>query len=144
MGDRRLTQFLHYLRTIAGPSVLSDVLHTLWTNRLPPNIQVIIAMQTQVAFNDVAQLANKTAEVMTPTCVSSSGNDIYTLIACIDELARQVAALSARPSRPHSPSQTRRGSHQPLTSAGTTAVSKNVQRDAARRARRLYVTEQLT
>jgi hypothetical protein len=66
-------------------------------------------MQAQVALNDVAQLADKTAEVMPPTyvaCVSSSGNDICTLTACIDELARQVAALSARPSRPHSPSQT--------------------------------------
>jgi hypothetical protein len=63
-------------------------------------------MHAQVALNDVAQLADKTEEVMTPTCVacvSSSGNDICTLTACIDELARQVAALSARPSHPHSP-----------------------------------------
>jgi len=44
MGDRRPTQFLRHLRTFAGPSVPSDSLRTLWMDRLPPNIQAIIAM----------------------------------------------------------------------------------------------------
>ena len=43
------------------PSVTSDFLRTLWTNRLPPNIQAIIATQVQVALEDVAQLADKIA-----------------------------------------------------------------------------------
>jgi len=38
MGDRRPTQFLRHLRTLAGPSVPPDFLRTLWINRLPPNI----------------------------------------------------------------------------------------------------------
>ena len=38
MGDRRPTQFLRHLRTLAGPSVPTDFLRTLWTNRLPPTI----------------------------------------------------------------------------------------------------------
>ena len=45
MGDRRPTQFLCHLRTIAGPSVPPDFLRTLWINRLPPNVQAIIATQ---------------------------------------------------------------------------------------------------
>jgi len=39
MGDRSPTQFLRYLRTLAGPSVHPDFLRTLWINRLPPNIR---------------------------------------------------------------------------------------------------------
>ena len=70
MGARRPTQFLRHLRTLAGPSVPSDFLRTLWTNRLPPNIQAIIATQAQVALDDVAQLADKIAEVMPPSCVA--------------------------------------------------------------------------
>jgi len=35
MGDRRSTQFLRHLRILAGPSVPSDFLRTLWTNHLP-------------------------------------------------------------------------------------------------------------
>jgi hypothetical protein len=63
MGDRRPTQFLRHLRTLAGSSVPPDVLRTLWINRLPPNIQAIIAAQSQDALDDVAQLADKIAEV---------------------------------------------------------------------------------
>jgi hypothetical protein len=70
MGDRRPTQFLRKLRTLAGPSVPSDFLRNLWTNRLPPNIQAIIATQAQVALNDVAQLEDKIAEVTPPPCVA--------------------------------------------------------------------------
>jgi len=63
MGERRPTQFLRHLRTLAGPSVPPDFLRTLWINRLPPNIQAIIATQVQVALDDVAQLADKITEV---------------------------------------------------------------------------------
>jgi hypothetical protein len=68
MGDRRPTHFLQHLRTLAGLSVPTDFLRTLWTNRLPPNIQAIIATQAQVSLDDVAQLADKIAEVTLPPC----------------------------------------------------------------------------
>jgi hypothetical protein len=60
-------------------------------NRLPPNIQAIIATQALFALGDVAKLADKIAEVTPPpfvACVSSSGDEISTLTAHIDELAR--------------------------------------------------------
>jgi len=68
MGDRRPTQFLQHLRTLASPSVPSDFLRTLWANRLPPNIQAIIAMQAKVSLDNVAQLVDKIAEVTPPPC----------------------------------------------------------------------------
>jgi len=70
MGDRRPTQFLRHLRKLAGPSVPSDFLRTLWTNRLPPNIHAIIVTQGQAALDDVAQLADKIAEVSPPPYVA--------------------------------------------------------------------------
>jgi len=89
MGDRRPSQLLRYLWTLAGPAVPSDFLRTLWTNRLPPNIQVITSTQLQVPLYDVAQLVGKIAEVNPPPCVayvSSSGGEISTLTSRIDEL----------------------------------------------------------
>jgi hypothetical protein len=105
----RPTQFLHHLQPLASLSVPSDFLRTLWTNCLPPNIQVITATQAQVALNDVTHVAYKTAEVTPPprvTRLSSSGDDISTLTARIDKLAQQVAILSTSSSRLRSPSQT--------------------------------------
>jgi hypothetical protein len=121
MGDRRPTHFRRHLRNRAGPSVPFDFLHSLWTNRLPPNIQAIMATQERVSLDDVAQLGDKIAEVTPPPCVahvSSSGEDICTLTSRIDKLPRQVAALSTRPSRPRSPSQTRRHARRSSRPAG--------------------------
>jgi hypothetical protein len=105
MGDRRPTQILRHLRTLAGPSVPSDFLRTLWTKPLPPNIQAIIVKEGQAALEDVTHLADKIAEVAPSPCVapvSSSSADIYTLTTRIDELTRQVAVPSANTSRPRS------------------------------------------
>ena len=121
MGDRRPTQFLRHLRTLAARLYRQSSLELFWTNRLPPNIHAIIATQVQVALDDVAQLADKIAEVTLSPCVapvSSSGADICTLTARIDELARQVAALSAGPSRARSPSRTRRQARRTSRSEG--------------------------
>jgi hypothetical protein len=53
IGDRRPTQFLRHLRTLAGLSVPPDFLRT-WINRLPPKSQTIIVTQAHVALCDVA------------------------------------------------------------------------------------------
>jgi hypothetical protein len=87
-------------RSLSDPSplsALSEFLRTLQSNRLPPNIQAIIATLGHVSLHDVAQLAYKTVEVMPPPCVahlSSSGDDISILTFHIDQLVQQVAALS--------------------------------------------------
>jgi len=59
MGDLRSTQFLRHIRTLVGPSVPSEFLRTLWTNRLPTYIQAIIDTQAQVALDDVTQLGEQ-------------------------------------------------------------------------------------
>jgi hypothetical protein len=81
MGGRSPTQFLRHLRTFGSPSVPSDVLFTLRTNCLPPDIEFIIAKPAQVDLDDVAQLGDEIAEVMPSLCVahvSSPGDDICT------------------------------------------------------------------
>jgi hypothetical protein len=107
MGDRRPTQFLRHLRTLVGPSVPADFLRTLCTNRLSPNIQVIIATPARAALDAEAQLADRIAEVTRPPCVarvSLSGIDINILTTRTDELARQVVAPSTSVYCPRSPS----------------------------------------
>jgi len=50
-SDWRPTQFFRHLRILAGRSVPSDYLRTLWTNHLLPNIQSINATQAQVPLD---------------------------------------------------------------------------------------------
>ena len=115
MGDRRQTQFSRHLCTFSGPSVPPDFLRTLWINRLPPHFHAIIQTQAQVALDEVAQLADKIAEVTRPPCVAqvaSSDTEISKLTDLIDELARQVVELSASRFRPRSPSRTQHARRQ--------------------------------
>jgi hypothetical protein len=68
MADSSRAQFIRHLRTITAPSVPSDFLSNLWTNRLPQNINSITATQAQGALDDVTQLADKLGKVTPPPC----------------------------------------------------------------------------
>ncbi|XP_064074853.1 uncharacterized protein LOC135194113 [Vanessa tameamea] len=63
LGDRKPTQFLRHLRSLAGDQVNDDFLRSLWASRLPTHIQAIIASQTSLRLDEVAELADKIIEV---------------------------------------------------------------------------------
>ena len=80
MGDRRSTQFLRHLRTLAGPSLPSDFYCTWLKNCLPPYIQAIFTTQARVALDNVAQLMAKIAEVAPPPSVPVSLHLVMTSV----------------------------------------------------------------
>ncbi|XP_069364226.1 uncharacterized protein [Maniola hyperantus] len=100
LGDRRPSQFLRHLRSLAG-HVLTDqnILRQLWMRRLPQHLQAILAAQSEISLDKVAELADKILEVspgiMAPsTAASSSDPSLSSLLKRIEELTQQVAALS--------------------------------------------------
>ena len=126
LGDRKPSQFLRHLKTLAGADVPDDFLRSLWSSRLPAHIQAIIATQINSSLEIVAQLADKINEV-TPQpraaqvsvalpgpSTSAEPSAIDMLTRRIDDLTRQVAALSTgrtchdSRSRSRSNSRTRR------------------------------------
>jgi hypothetical protein len=46
MGDRKPSQFLRHLKNLI-PEVLDDFLWSIWSSRLPPHIQAILAGQSE-------------------------------------------------------------------------------------------------
>lgn len=63
MGDRKPSSFLRHLRTLAGSSFPEQLLHTIWTNRLPHHIQGILVAQKQSSLEDSGELADKLQEI---------------------------------------------------------------------------------
>ena len=61
IGDCKPSQFLH-LRGLAGTVVCDSVLHALWTRRLPPNMQAILATQKDATLDKVAERADAIAD----------------------------------------------------------------------------------
>lgn len=92
LGDRRPSQFLRHLQSLAGPSVPEDFLQTIWTSRLPRNIQTVIAAQPTASLEVLAELADKIQDIATPTPqVASAQSSVPG--SSMDAMAREIAEL---------------------------------------------------
>ncbi|CAF4935385.1 unnamed protein product [Pieris macdunnoughi] len=104
LGDRRPSAFLRHLQHLAGPSIPDDFIKTVWTSRLPGNIQIVVASQPESSLSALADLADKVHDLVPPApqvaATDAVPNSIIEKLSReIAELSRQVQALSARDSR---------------------------------------------
>ncbi|XP_070518857.1 uncharacterized protein [Cardiocondyla obscurior] len=101
LGDRRPTQFLRHLKSLAGLNMADDRLRTLWISRLPTQMQVILATRHGDPLEQVAEQADKIMEVSgnLPTVAAVKRNfkeNEPNLEEAVEKLRRQVAALSTK------------------------------------------------
>lgn len=109
LGDRKPSQFLRHLRSLAGATVVQDnLLRQLWLQRLPSHVRAILASQSELAVEKLSELADKIIEVSpcTPTLsVNAVCNDQGTenaLLNAITDLSKRVSELSTIHSRSRS------------------------------------------
>lgn len=69
LGDRRPSQFLRHLENLAGPSIPKDFLQTIWSSRLPQNIQTVLASQPSLDLDNLADLADRVYDLAQSTPV---------------------------------------------------------------------------
>lgn len=74
LGDRKPSQFLRHLQDLAGPSVPDDFLKSIWSNRLPHNIQTVLASQPSHSLEQLADLADRIQELTSPHVASASSS----------------------------------------------------------------------
>lgn len=100
MGDRRPSQFLRHLRSLA-PDIPSDYLRILWSSRLPANIRPILAGLPDVELEAAALCADRILEAIpVPTVASLAPHPEYLeLKRTVHELSRQVADLLGEQTR---------------------------------------------
>ena len=105
LGDRRPSQFLRHLKSLAADSVTEEFLRSLWSSRLPQHVQAIILTQASAKLDEVAELADKICEV-TPTLQQVASTSAVTpdkfemLLSKLDELLitqkeQQISQLSS-------------------------------------------------
>ncbi|PNF14234.1 hypothetical protein B7P43_G12202 [Cryptotermes secundus] len=106
IGDRKPSQFLRYLKSLA-PEVSDNVIRSVWTSRLPRNVQSFLAGQNESNLEAAALCADRISEVeVRPALASVDGpTDIGALRREIADLSRQVAALSTGQHRLHDASK---------------------------------------
>lgn len=100
LGDRKPSQFLRHLQQLAGADMPDSFLKTIWTSRLPGNMQTIIACQDSAPLQTLADMADKIHDIVPPTshvaAASSSRTEsvLGDMAKQIAELTRQVQALT--------------------------------------------------
>ncbi|XP_049886819.1 uncharacterized protein LOC126381365 [Pectinophora gossypiella] len=98
LGDRKPTQFLRHLQSLAGPDMPDEFIRTVWTSRLPTHVQTIVASQPNSSLEAVADLADRVVDIVQaqPVVASTSmptrspGTALEERVA---QLTRQVEAL---------------------------------------------------
>lgn len=119
LGDRKPSQFLRHLRSLAGSTFSDDnIIRQLWLRRLPQQAQAILAAQADLGLDKIAELADKIIEAAPPPTVFATSTppelSLATLAKQLEEVSNQVAALSrqqGRPSRNRSTSSNRSSSN---------------------------------
>lgn len=129
LGDRKPSQFLRHLKTLAADGVTEQFLRSLWSNRLPPHVQAIIVSQTG-PLEEIAELADKICDITpSPAQVASTSvsNNFDELLKRMDnliatrvqtELQQQISQLNLTPrgrrtARSNSQSRSRSRSRNP-------------------------------
>lgn len=102
LGDMRPSQLLSKMSDLSAGNLTDNILKTLWMNRLPANMQAILAASSEPLVK-LAEIADKIHELATPVqihAVQASGPSVAALQAQIDDLSKQVAKLLAIQTQP--------------------------------------------
>jgi hypothetical protein len=93
LGDRKPSQFLRHLRSLAGVDVPDDFLRTIWISRLPHGIQTVLAGQpTTAVIEDLADLADRVNDLASSTPrVAAVASDVPSSV--VDEIRKEVSEL---------------------------------------------------
>ncbi|XP_063384866.1 uncharacterized protein LOC134670973 [Cydia fagiglandana] len=127
LGTRKPSAFLRHLQSLAGSSKDDSILRQLWMRRLPGQVQAILTAQSDISLDKLAELADKIMEV-TPgpqqACqvTNNSGQpDLNAVMARLEQLTQQVAAMTTRGqrgrSRNRSSSRSRSRTNSPASGA---------------------------
>lgn len=93
LGDRKPSQLLNEMRRLGSSSVSSDLLKTLWMQRLPVHIQSVLTTSSD-NLESLSIMADKIAEIEQPrTFAITSDPKPGNLEEVISKLSREVSEL---------------------------------------------------
>lgn len=108
LGSRKPSQFLRHLQDLAGPCVPEDFIRTIWCNRLPQEIQTILASQPSHSLEQLADLADRIQDITEPGNVAATSSpslatsnnvpsEIAELRMMVQHLTKKVDELMREP-----------------------------------------------
>lgn len=109
IGDRTPSQFFRDLKKLANASIPEEFIVTLWKNRLPTNIQRVLAAAVETSTTALTEMADRIHEIRPEpgrTAVVSWDGELGELREAVEKLRLEVSALAGN--RRRAPSRSRR------------------------------------
>ncbi|CAB0033710.1 unnamed protein product [Trichogramma brassicae] len=112
LGDRKPSQFLRHLKSLAAPAVVQpNLLRHLWLRRLPTHVQTVLTARPELSLEQLSDLADKIVEISPVPSIRAVAENAEqvpapndSLATLIRELTFEVSALRTR-RRERSPDQ---------------------------------------
>jgi hypothetical protein len=106
MVNHKTSHFPRHLRSLA-PDVPDDFLHSIWSDRLPPNVRAILSGQPESNLDAAACCVDRIIEAASQPELMSVAPlpDSAALLQWIENLSRQVAALSTEQQNIYDPNE---------------------------------------
>lgn len=100
LGDKRPSVLLRQMQELAGPLVGAELLKSLWLQRLPAQMQAILA-SSDIELKKLAAMADKIADVTSPNQLSSidlkgTTNDSGATQKVLNDLQHQISDLNRK------------------------------------------------
>lgn len=100
LGDRKPSQLLREMRTLATDRVSEDLLHSLWIKRMPTSVRCVLSASEGVDLAKLADIADKITEATAHSQVMAVRNkspgrrfDVADLQERIGQIERQLETL---------------------------------------------------
>lgn len=108
LGDRKPSELLSKMQSLAGDSIKSEALKTLWLRRLPSQVRAILAVSSE-ELPQLALLGDKIMETMSYQCIESAATSVSS-VSATSKLEEQISQLSKEFSRFRNDNQSFRNS----------------------------------
>lgn len=95
LGNRKPSQFLRHLQSLAGTTVPDDFIRSIWCSRLPANLQTLIASQPTSTLEATADLADRVHDIVAPSLQVASTSSAYAVPGSMQSMANEIAELKA-------------------------------------------------
>uniref|UniRef100_A0ABD2WIC7 DUF7041 domain-containing protein n=1 Tax=Trichogramma kaykai TaxID=54128 RepID=A0ABD2WIC7_9HYME len=107
LSDRKPSQFLLHLKSLAGPTPMQpNLLRHLWLRRLPPHVQAILTTRPELSLEQLSDLGDRIVEI-TPVsanhAIDNSADQVVStnlreVLIAVKNLSTEVNELSSRSS----------------------------------------------
>lgn len=95
IGDKKPSQFLHHMKSLANESITDDFIKKLWIQRLPSTIRAVLSASTD-NLDNLSKMADSMWEVSDRFCINSIETKDKNHVSEMEKITKLLEKMSER------------------------------------------------